>query len=239
MMESLGIERDSVVRITSCDLPDGSFVTFQPLEKEFVDAISDHRAVLEHELRAFPALTEGDVFRFHYNNQDWKVRVLHLEPAKAVSILNTDIIVDFEAFEGSTQSEGKKLGGEKEYNEEDHHAYDPLMVVTSSDSFCELSESVSGEEVMFAGESHCISGKKLNQSTLSNLSTTKKKEDKKVVLEGGQVKLMVKDEIEQRKPQNVDKLDEIIQMREERKKKEDDAKKNLLSLSGRPYQLHK
>eukprot|EP01126_Amoeba_proteus_P030452 TRINITY_DN3010_c0_g1_i12.p2 TRINITY_DN3010_c0_g1~~TRINITY_DN3010_c0_g1_i12.p2 ORF type:complete len:114 (-),score=43.63 TRINITY_DN3010_c0_g1_i12:89-430(-) len=113
------------------------------------------------------------------------------------------------------------------------------MVVTSSDSFCELSESVSGEEVMFAGESHCISGKKLNQSTLSNLSTTKKKEDKKVVLEGGQVKLMVKDEIEQRKPQNVDKLDEIIQMREERKKKEDDAKKNLLSLSGRPYQLHK
>lgn len=94
MMQNLLIEEGQIVTIKSTSLPRGSFVKIQPHTSNFLD-ISNPKAVLENSLRKFAALTKGDVFVINYNNKNYYLTVLETKPADAISILETDISVDF------------------------------------------------------------------------------------------------------------------------------------------------
>jgi ubiquitin fusion degradation protein 1 len=96
MMQNLLLEEGALVNIRSTSLPRGKFVKFQPHTKNFLD-IANPRAVLESSLRKFTCLTKGDVIVINYNKKNYYLTVLETKPADAISIVETDIEVDFAA----------------------------------------------------------------------------------------------------------------------------------------------
>ncbi|KJE97042.1 ubiquitin fusion degradaton protein [Capsaspora owczarzaki ATCC 30864] len=96
LMTNLGISEGSLVRIRSATLDPCSYTKFQWQDAEFME-ISNPKAVLEKTLRKFACLTLGDTIAMHYNNKIYELRVTDLKPKSAVSIIECDMQVDFEA----------------------------------------------------------------------------------------------------------------------------------------------
>lgn len=112
IIETLDVGPGSLLEISSCDLPLGKFVKFEPQSVDFLD-ISDPRAVLERSFQNFSTLTVGDVFKFSYNDKTYGMKVLEVKPdvedKHSVCCVETDIEVDFAPPVGyvdpSTQSD--------------------------------------------------------------------------------------------------------------------------------------
>ncbi|KAL9110816.1 MAG: hypothetical protein Q9227_004616 [Pyrenula ochraceoflavens] len=97
LMQTLKLEVGDLLQVKSTDLPPGSFVKLQPQSPTFLD-ITDPRAVLENAFRNFACLTEGDIFTFSYNDQEYSIAVLETKPkndSHAVVTMETDLEVDF------------------------------------------------------------------------------------------------------------------------------------------------
>lgn len=105
MLRTLGLGPGDLVRVANVALPRGAFVRIEPQSVAFVEEITDARAVLERALRAFAALTAGDVLDIAYNGAVYGLRVLETGSggsARAtdagtggICILETDLQVDF------------------------------------------------------------------------------------------------------------------------------------------------
>ncbi|OII71986.1 ubiquitin fusion degradation protein 1 [Cryptosporidium andersoni] len=94
MMQNLELQEGDIVNITNTSLSKGTYVKLQPLSMEFLD-ITNPKAVLETALRGFATLTIGDTIVIQYNDASYKVEILETKPANAISIIETDIQVDF------------------------------------------------------------------------------------------------------------------------------------------------
>ncbi|EPY52625.1 Cdc48-Ufd1-Npl4 complex component Ufd1 [Schizosaccharomyces cryophilus OY26] len=98
MMNTLDLEPGDIVHVINTDISQGSFVKLQPQSVNFLD-ISDHRAVLESALRNFSTLTRNDIFEILYNGEVFRIKVIDVQPDDsrgAVSVIETDLVVDFE-----------------------------------------------------------------------------------------------------------------------------------------------
>ena len=110
-MQTLLLEPGDLLQIKSTDLPPGQFIKLQAQSTSFLD-ISDPKAVLENAFRNFSCLTKGDTFTFAYNDQVYEMAVLETKPSgpkNAVSVLETDLEVDFAppvGFEESQRTSG-------------------------------------------------------------------------------------------------------------------------------------
>eukprot|EP00920_Eleutheroschizon_duboscqi_P034327 GHVT01082498.1.p1 GENE.GHVT01082498.1~~GHVT01082498.1.p1 ORF type:complete len:296 (+),score=19.64 GHVT01082498.1:563-1450(+) len=96
MMQNLLIHEGDIVKITNTSLPKGTFVRLQPVTKDFLD-ISNPRAVLENALRNFATLTVGDNIVIDYCDHKYEIEIVELRPAPAVTIIETDVEVEFQA----------------------------------------------------------------------------------------------------------------------------------------------
>eukprot|EP00127_Corallochytrium_limacisporum_P002552 Clim_evm109s128 gene=Clim_evmTU109s128 len=96
MMENMGVEMDENIQVKYQRLPLASFCKIQPQSVDFLD-ISNPRAVLEAILRDFSCLTVDDVIALHYNNKKYMIKIIELKPAEAVSIVETNVNVEFMA----------------------------------------------------------------------------------------------------------------------------------------------
>ncbi|AEA38838.1 ubiquitin fusion degradation protein (nucleomorph) [Cryptomonas paramecium] len=76
------------------ELEKGNYVKIQPQTKDFIK-VSNPRAVLETSLRTFVCLTKKDLICINYNNRIYWLNILDVKPGNAISILDTDINVDF------------------------------------------------------------------------------------------------------------------------------------------------
>ena len=102
MMRSLKLEEGDLLQVLTTDIPQGSFVQLEWQSIEFLE-ISDPKAVLENTLRNFSILTVGDVFQFSYNETIYDMAVRQVKPessSNAISVIETDLSVDFIAPEG-------------------------------------------------------------------------------------------------------------------------------------------
>lgn len=111
-MQTLLLEPGDLLQIKSTDLPSGSFIKLQAQSTSFLD-ISDPKAVLENAFRNFSCLTKGDVFTFNYNDQVYEMAVLETKPEtdkKAISVLETDLEVDFAAPVGYEEPQRQPSG---------------------------------------------------------------------------------------------------------------------------------
>ena len=108
-MNNIGFVEDSIVRVQSVKLPKAKFVKFKPHSKDFLD-ISDPKHVLELQLRKFSCLTKGMPICIQYIGRNYLIDVVDLKPSDAVSIIETDCEVDFEAPRDYIEPDWKNQG---------------------------------------------------------------------------------------------------------------------------------
>lgn len=96
MMQNLLLQVGDMVKFRNVSLPKGSYVKLQPVTSDFLD-ISNPKAVLERTLRSYSCLTTGDCFVVNYLNKNYEIEVRETKPGSAISIIETDCQVDFEA----------------------------------------------------------------------------------------------------------------------------------------------
>lgn len=111
MMQRLNLDEGEVCSVEYKKLPKASFAKFQPQSMSFIEDISDHRAVLERHLRDFSCLSQGDVISIRYLNKDYQVSVQETKPGNAVSIVDTDMNVDFATPVGYQEQESMGRAG--------------------------------------------------------------------------------------------------------------------------------
>ncbi|XP_049851639.1 uncharacterized protein LOC126326534 [Schistocerca gregaria] len=153
MMDNMGLVDGSLVVIRLTEIPRGEFVKFKPKTIEFLHEISNPRAVLEKELRVYAALTVGEVIYFRYNEQDFYLEVIEVRPTShgAISIIEADIVVDFEPPDGYVSPDLARPAPQKwEYKAEDLHE---LEIADGDD------EEESRGPTVFSGPGYCVSGR--------------------------------------------------------------------------------
>lgn len=96
LMQNLVLSEGGMITIRNANLPKGNFVKFQPQTSDFLD-ISNPKAVLEATLRNFTCLTKGDSIAISYNSKTFWIDVLEVAPGDAISIIETDVNVEFAA----------------------------------------------------------------------------------------------------------------------------------------------
>ncbi|PRD24709.1 UNVERIFIED_CONTAM: Ufd1 [Trichonephila clavipes] len=107
MMRNLLLEEGGMLHIENATLPVATFSKFQPQSEDFLD-ITNPKAViflllflttnsLENALRNFACLTTGDLIAIDYNDKIYEFLVLETKPQKAVSIIECDMNVEFDA----------------------------------------------------------------------------------------------------------------------------------------------
>ncbi|KAI0797602.1 ubiquitin fusion degradation protein UFD1-domain-containing protein [Abortiporus biennis] len=112
MMKTLRLEEGDNIRVTNTELPKGTFVKLKPQETTFLE-VSDPKAVLEQALRHFSAITQGDVISISYNSIILSFLVMETKPGgEGISLLDTDLEVDFEAPVGYVEPERPKPAAE-------------------------------------------------------------------------------------------------------------------------------
>eukprot|EP00064_Thunnus_orientalis_P013728 superscaffoldBa00002286_g13768 len=76
------------------------------------------QTLLENALRNFACLTTGDVIAINYNEKIYELRVMETKPDKAVSIIECDMNVDFDAPLGYKEPERRPQHQEEPTEEE-------------------------------------------------------------------------------------------------------------------------
>mmetsp|Transcript_48187 Transcript_48187/g.85584 ORF Transcript_48187/g.85584 Transcript_48187/m.85584 type:complete len:421 (+) Transcript_48187:36-1298(+) len=95
ILKQLHADEGDVLRIAlKSSLPPATFVKFRPAQVALL-RVYNPRALLENGLRNFVALTVGDSFAVDYNGQKYGIEVVELRPSDAVSIVETDVQVEF------------------------------------------------------------------------------------------------------------------------------------------------
>uniref|UniRef100_A0A672JA77 Ubiquitin recognition factor in ER-associated degradation protein 1 n=1 Tax=Salarias fasciatus TaxID=181472 RepID=A0A672JA77_SALFA len=117
MMQNLLLEEGGLVQVESVNLMVATYSKFQPQSPDFLD-ITNPKAVLENALRNFACLTTGDVIAINYNEKIYELRVMETKPDKAVSIIECDMNVDFDAPLGYKEPERRPQYHEEPAEEE-------------------------------------------------------------------------------------------------------------------------
>lgn len=107
MMKRLNLSEGEGIRLYGTRLPKGTFVKLQPQSVTFLE-LSDPKAVLEQALRAYTVISPGDIIEIHYNMMTFELLVMEVQPdAAGISVLNTDLEVDFAPPVGYVEPERK------------------------------------------------------------------------------------------------------------------------------------
>uniref|UniRef100_A0A914UYR1 Ubiquitin fusion degradaton protein n=1 Tax=Plectus sambesii TaxID=2011161 RepID=A0A914UYR1_9BILA len=99
MMRQLLLAEGDVAQIQYASLPLATYAKFKPQSPDFLN-ISNPRAVLEVELRKFACLSKNDLIAVRYNDQVLEFLVQEVKPGNAVTIIECDMNVEFDAPEG-------------------------------------------------------------------------------------------------------------------------------------------
>ncbi|KFH05945.1 ubiquitin fusion degradation protein UFD1CY, partial [Toxoplasma gondii VAND] len=166
MMQNLGLEEGDIVRVRNISLPKGTFVELQPVTTEFLQ-VSNPRAVLEVALRGYAALTVGDLIYLPFLDKGFQLLVTDLRPAPAVSIIETDMEVEFKAPEGYVEPTVRAKQSTSEA--------DAAMNSEEESSEIDSAESDSSQRVLFAGKGTRLDGKAIRASPES--APAKKEEE--------------------------------------------------------------
>merc|ERR1719210_1984195 len=137
MMGNLLLQEGDLVRVTNTSLPKGSFVKLQPVSSDFLD-IHNPRAVLENSLRNFATLTVGDCIAIDYNKKKHEIEIVVCKPAKAISIIEADVNVDFappKDYKEPVRPAAEPVGTQYSAKEEAEQAAEPEPVDTGPKLF--------------------------------------------------------------------------------------------------------
>lgn len=154
-MKNLLLDEGDMVQVESVSLEVATFSKFQPQNSEFLD-ITNPKAVLENCLRNFACLTTGDVIAIKYNQKIYEMCVLETKPGNAVSIIECDMNVEFEAPVGYQEPKHEKKTAAEEM------MVDPADLMPVPTGF-----------MAFKGSGNRLDGKKKKENTDDQLNQVK------------------------------------------------------------------
>lgn len=182
MLETLGVQPGSLLKIGSVDLPQGKFVKIEPQSVDFLD-ISDPKAVLEHVLRKFSTLTVDDVIEISYNNKLFKIKILETKPetdSKGICVIETDLVTDFAPPVGYVEPDYKALKQKQQEelaNRKKNQLIDPSAHEQGSMSkrinYTGLLKETSVADSKFLGEGQKLSGRSTNKTENQEVDVSK------------------------------------------------------------------
>jgi len=201
IMKNLDVKENEIVNITNVTLSPATFIKLQPQSVDFLD-IFDPKAVLEKTLRTYSAVTKGENILIRYNNKDYLLKVLEIEPRNqnAVSIVEADVNVEFAAPVGyvepthTPQTQSRPMITPFEADPSD---LDPSQVVDSDEEDVPKKKQFTP----FAGSGAKISGKPITSPTTSTTTTNTQKpaEEKKPYLINGTIQNLTQAEYDAHK----------------------------------------
>ncbi|EMD49498.1 ubiquitin fusion degradation family protein [Entamoeba histolytica KU27] len=96
LMKRLNLVDGDYIDLQTVNLPKAKFIRLKPLAFDFFK-IPNYRVVMEKELRNYSTLTTGDIISISFNNKEYQLEVAECKPeGKAVSVVETDVLVDFD-----------------------------------------------------------------------------------------------------------------------------------------------
>jgi len=116
MLNQLRLTEGDLITVEYKSLPNATYAKFKPMSTDFYH-ITNPRAMLEVELRKFACLTKGDVIAVQYNEQVFEFQVMDLKPDNAVTIIECDVNIDFDAADGYVEPTKRKESKEEKAEE--------------------------------------------------------------------------------------------------------------------------
>ncbi|KAK4053847.1 ubiquitin fusion degradation protein [Microbotryomycetes sp. JL201] len=109
VMDQLRLNEGDPIRLQGARFPKGKMIKIQPQSVDFLE-ISDPKAVLEQALRHYSVLSAGDIIEISYESLTFRILIMEITPpGPAISVIDTDIEVDFAAPLGYVEPERKPV----------------------------------------------------------------------------------------------------------------------------------
>ena len=96
VMDNLKVTDGTQVQFRLVRLPKAKYVKLKPADYRLVESMADPRSALEHALRSYTAVTQGDNILVRHQGKDHLLKVVEVRPASACSVVGCDVEVDFE-----------------------------------------------------------------------------------------------------------------------------------------------
>lgn len=94
IMQNLLLPSGGLLKIKNVNMRKGTYVKLQPQKAEFTE-LTNPRVVLEKALRNFSCLTQGDEIMIMHGDKEYYLGVVEVKPGNAISIIETDVNLDF------------------------------------------------------------------------------------------------------------------------------------------------
>ncbi|GAA5875600.1 hypothetical protein JCM3774_006114 [Rhodotorula dairenensis] len=108
MMDQLRLNEGDPIRIVGGRYPKGKMIKIQPQSVDFLE-VSDPKALLEGVMRNYSCLTAGDIIEIGYHTLTFRLLVMEITPpGPAISVIDTDLEVDFAPPVGYVEPEYKR-----------------------------------------------------------------------------------------------------------------------------------
>ena len=98
IMEDLAITEGENITIEKVSPPKGTYVKLRPHKTDFIN-LSNPKAILEKIMsKDYPVITQGQTIAINYVelNKVFRIDIVETKPAEIISIVNTDLNVDFD-----------------------------------------------------------------------------------------------------------------------------------------------
>ncbi|AET37350.1 polyubiquitin-binding protein UFD1 Ecym_1094 [Eremothecium cymbalariae DBVPG len=165
MMETLGVQPGSLLKIASTDMPQGQVVKIEPQSVDFLD-ISDPKAVLENVLRKFSTLTINDIIEISYNNRIYRIKVLEVKPhapCNSICVIETDLVTEFAPPVGYVEPDYQAQQSQIKRTKVDPSTQG-LGTMSQRINYADLIQNADGKVVAFGGDGQKLSGKAIREN---------------------------------------------------------------------------
>ena len=98
IMEDLALTEGENITIEKVNPPKGTYVKLRPHKTDFIN-LPDPKAILEKIMsKDYPVITRGQTIAINHveSNRVFRIDILETKPAEIISIVNTDLNVDFD-----------------------------------------------------------------------------------------------------------------------------------------------
>lgn len=98
IMEDLALTEGENITIEKVNPPKGTYVKLRPHKTDFIN-LSNPKAILEKIMsKDYPVITQGQTIAINYTdlNRVFRIDIVETKPAEVISIVNTDLNVDFD-----------------------------------------------------------------------------------------------------------------------------------------------
>ncbi|KAL8278744.1 hypothetical protein RQP46_008813 [Phenoliferia psychrophenolica] len=109
VMDQLRLNEGDPIRIWGGRYPKGKMIKIQAQSVDFIE-VSDPKAVLEQALRNYSVLSAGDIIEIGYQSLTFRLLIMEITPpGAAISVIDTDVEVDFATPLGYIEPDYKKM----------------------------------------------------------------------------------------------------------------------------------